>query len=172
MVSRFPPELTFQIDQGIQQSMLRIQVVLAGVDLSGAHIYGVEDPGQVDCYDRLGYHAVGSGETHALLTLVARGHRLSNDTNLTAYLVYEAKKKAEVAPGVGRDTEMGIITEDGEVRMLSPAEIELLDRAYEEIGLPRSDALREFVGGLPFAGTREKEARHADAKKQRKGNGA
>jgi hypothetical protein len=65
-ITRLPPDLALLLDNHIQQLGLGVQILLAGLDQSGAHIYDIEDPGTSYCYDR-GYHAIGSGHRHALL---------------------------------------------------------------------------------------------------------
>jgi 20S proteasome alpha/beta subunit len=150
LIGRLPPEIAFGLDQQIQGTKLGVELMLAGLDGLGAHIYGVSDPGTVDCYDTIGYHAIGSGETHALLMIIGREHEIGNSLNKTAYLVYEAKRKAEIAPGVGRETEMGLITRAG-VRALTPDELIRLDEAYNVVAAPNTKALNEAVNGLPFA---------------------
>ena len=72
-IQRLPQDLAMFIDSQIQQSQLGSSIILAGVDATGAHIFAIEDPGTTMCFDRLGYHSVGSGHRHALLTLVSRG---------------------------------------------------------------------------------------------------
>ena len=150
LMGRLPPELAFQIDEGIRSAKLPLQVMLAGLDSSGAHIYGIEDPGSLDCWDRLGYHAVGSGETHALLTLIAREHSIDNTLNQTAYLVYEAKRKAEVAPGVGRETEMGFMSREQGLYLLQKDELDALESAYQQTLAPQREALQAAVQAMTF----------------------
>lgn len=147
LVRQLPPEMAFNIDQGIQGARLPLQVMLAGLDSSGAHLYGVNDPGSIDNYDRIGYQAVGSGETHALLMLVAREHKTDNDLQTTAYLVYEAKRKAEVAPGVGAATEVGIIDAQGIWRVTDDAIAEL-QAAYDDVYSTDRDRLASAVQEL------------------------
>jgi hypothetical protein len=62
--------------------------------------------------DKLGYVAVGSGGIHAT-TKLSLGSQTRDSTLLeTLYRVYEAKRAAEVAPGVDPDTDVAIVERD------------------------------------------------------------
>lgn len=112
-ISRLPADLAMLLDSHIQGLRLDVSVILAGVDQTGSHIYAIEDPGTSACFDRLGYHAIGSGHRHAMLTLVGHSQYKTTDLNRTVFNVYAAKRAAESAPGVGSATEMRIITRAG-----------------------------------------------------------
>jgi 20S proteasome alpha/beta subunit len=60
-------QIAAMIDQQMAQFNLGIELLLAGVDSQGAHIYSVTNPGQPDRqWDVIGYAAVGSGGIHAV----------------------------------------------------------------------------------------------------------
>jgi hypothetical protein len=82
-------------------------VIFSGVDNSGAHIYVARD-GKVSCQDSVGFAAIGAGEWHASSQLMFGGHTPNKPPNETLLLVFTAKKRAEVAPGVGQGTDMFI----------------------------------------------------------------
>lgn len=130
-ITRLPPDLAMLLDSHIQQLQLDVSLILAGVDQTGAHIYSLDDPGVCACYDRIGYHAIGSGHRHALLTLVALGHHRTIDVNHGVFNVYCAKRAAEAAPGVGMATEIRVITGAG---------IQPLDRGFLDKLSPLYDA--------------------------------
>jgi hypothetical protein len=48
----------------------------------------------------------------------------------TLFRVYASKRRAEVAPGVGNETEVAVVSRDGTKR-LSETELEELDSIYE-----------------------------------------
>lgn len=149
LINRLPPELAFAIDREIQETRYPLEVMIAGVDETGAHIYGVSDPGVVDCYDGLGYQAIGSGLRHALLTIVGNKHSRSNSLNSTVYLVYEAKRTAECAQGVGLTTEVAITSNEKTV-VLSEKEKNLLDQIYKQKTSPQMKEVEEAISKLPF----------------------
>lgn len=69
------------------------------------HIY-VSHGGTVACYDSIGFAAIGIGDWHAqsqfMFAKYTRGRPLAE----ALFLAYSAKKHAEVAPGVGKETDM------------------------------------------------------------------
>lgn len=125
-----------------------LDILLAGVDTE-AHIYTIRNPGQIDCFDALGYNAIGSGELHAMSTFISSGCSPIMSTNRTAYLVFEAKRKAEVAPGVGRELDMAVVTTK-KVHILDEEQIGALDAVYQERAQPHADATDERIDALPF----------------------
>ena len=149
VITHLPESLAVMLDSQIQQSGLGVEAMVAGIDDSGAHIYAVTEPGAVTCMDRLGYHAIGSGLLHALLALVGTEHRLTNTLNETVFQVYEAKRRAEVAQGVGHATEIVIVTADG-VRFLSEKDQKELDGIYVRKTAPKTRAIRSAVENLPY----------------------
>jgi hypothetical protein len=79
--------------------------IVCGIDATGPHIYSVID-GMLSCNDQIGFAAIGIGARHAesQLMLAEQGH--SRSLAQTLLMVYTAKKRAEVAPGVGGGTDM------------------------------------------------------------------
>ena len=94
-------EIAFNFQSQIDNYDYGLEVLVGGANGDVARIFGISNPGTSECYDAIGFHSIGSGLPHALNTLIARGcHR---DISLAQCLltVYEAKKMAEKAPGVG-----------------------------------------------------------------------
>lgn len=150
-IQRLPPELAMFLDAQIQQAQLGSSIILAGVDASGAHIFAVEDPGATLCFDRLGYHSVGSGHRHALLTLVSRSQHKTTDLFTTMFNVFAAKKAAELAPGVGTATEMRVITPEG-VQVLDQEQITRLDQIFSEDVKPKESTSSAIADMKPKEG--------------------
>lgn len=104
-------------------------VIFSGIDSSGAHIY-VARNGVISCQDSVGFAAIGAGEWHANSQLMFAGHTKEKSVPETLLLVYSAKRRAEVAPGVGKGTDMFAIGPS--VGSFSPiiSEIEGLEKIY------------------------------------------
>ena len=151
LITALPPDLAMFLDNQVQQGQLEASVIVAGVDGSGSHIHGIDDPGTSSCFDRLGYHAIGSGYRHALLYLATAQQHWSASINQTVHNVYEAKKQAELAQGVGDTTELRVITENG-VRSLTQSGLKDLEKLHELRIAPVSDRLKKEVDKLPFEG--------------------
>jgi len=102
-----PPQMYAQIDHAFATFMLQVEAIITGIDESGPSIYGIRNPGLVVCYNSIGFHAIGTGSMHALVSLIETYNPKSSEVE-TMYSVFRAKKIAEVAPGVGHETDIGI----------------------------------------------------------------
>lgn len=85
---------------------LNIQALIVGLDESGAHIYTVDGDGDLRCEDAVAFAAIGIGAGHARSHMMATGHTRGRLLPEGIYQTYAAKRRAEVAPGVGRSTDM------------------------------------------------------------------
>jgi hypothetical protein len=87
----------------------QMRSLIAGVDSTGAHIYEVDGYGNITCHDGAGFAAIGSGQRHAEAQFMAAGHASNKPYAETLLLTYAAKKRSEVAPGVGPHTDVAIV---------------------------------------------------------------
>jgi len=76
-------------------------------------LYHVDTNGIVSCCDDVGFAAIGSGAWHAKSNLMQNGY--TNGANYATALtaIYAAKKAADIAPGVGTDTDLYLVFKDG-----------------------------------------------------------
>jgi hypothetical protein len=89
-------------------TMPDIEVIIAGVDNSGPHIYVADNRG-VTVRDSVGFAAIGIGYWHANSQFMFAGHARAKPMPEVLFLTYSAKRRAEVAPGVGEGTDMFMI---------------------------------------------------------------
>lgn len=149
LIRQFPPEVAMSLDDQVQRMEFGVTLIVAGVDQSGAHIFCVSDPGISTSYDRIGYHAIGSGMTHAILSLVASGQHRSKSINETAFNVFRAKRQAELAPGVGNSLELRIIT-DGNVYTVTSEQLCKLDEILHILETPQNEKIHEDIANWQF----------------------
>lgn len=146
------PEIAIRLDQQISGFKMNLNILLVGVDQTGAHMFRIVDPGHSICFDRLGFHAIGSGLPHALATIIAYNYTPALSLKKSAYIVYEAKRNAEKAPGVGKELDLCVVDDNG-VRDISNADIEILEKAYKErtaIAISRSEKIEEILNSLEW----------------------
>tara|TARA_R110000868_G_scaffold101213_5_gene278680 strand:+ start:213 stop:1184 length:972 start_codon:yes stop_codon:yes gene_type:complete len=103
------PELVSQV----AQEMVAFDVpfcstIFCGVDETGAHIFTVNG-GKLSCEDNVGFSAIGSGGRHAESLLMTAEHSRSEPLADTLFRIFSAKKRAEVAPGVGDRTNLFMV---------------------------------------------------------------
>jgi 20S proteasome alpha/beta subunit len=93
------------IDKTFRMWNLGVEFIVAGRDSSGYHIYTIVHPGDLYCQDSIGYSTIGIGAPHATYHMIENKYRISSDKDIVVKLVKDAKKRSEVAPGVGAKTE-------------------------------------------------------------------
>jgi len=135
-IRMLPEEIVMGLDELVHKFDLSVWLIIAGVDKSGAHIFSINSPGVSECLDSIGYHSIGAGESHSLLSLIANNVSQVDNLLNTIYHVFEAKKRAENTPGVGKETDMAVISESGIVD-LSSADIAILQTTYDNMNKPR-----------------------------------
>jgi len=115
-INSWPKELSIAIDNEIQTRDFGLHILIAGVD-ERPHLYVVMSPGIAQCYDSMGFCAIGSGSPLAMLQCISSNPGPSNGINEAIYRAHEAKLAAEPTPGVGQETDVAVVRRDG-CRML------------------------------------------------------
>ena len=108
-----------------------VEAIFAGIDLTGAHIF-VAYNSDISCLDLIGFAAVGIGSRHANSEFMFAKHTRQRPLPETLLLVYSAKKRAEVAPGVGTGTDMFMIGPMlGTYDVIRPDVVEGVENIYQ-----------------------------------------
>lgn len=128
---KFPPQFSLSLDQEIKDYDYELDMLVAGVDSIGGHIYNIENPGVTSCFDEMGHHEIGSGIIQARTTFISHGYSKNTPLNEAVYLTYEAKRNAESAPGVGRWMDLGVIS-NSSFKILDEKILGDLDKIYRE----------------------------------------
>lgn len=92
------------IDKIFKEANMGVDLIIAGKEDSKCSIYTIANPGQIVCNDPIGYSAIGTGAPHAVYYLIESGYKKSLDRESVEKLVIAAKKRAQVAPGIGIKT--------------------------------------------------------------------
>ncbi len=141
-------QVVFGLDQALAQYNLGVEVLVAGVDDDGAHLFTVHNPGGTERqHDFISYAAIGSGWLHAIQSMIGFAHTDAQGLNETVFRVYASKRRAEVAPGVGHDTDMVVIRGTG-VERLSDETLTRLGTLYEEYETSVAEKLADKIGEL------------------------
>jgi 20S proteasome alpha/beta subunit len=110
----------------IAQQNLNLDVMLAGIDDGVGHLAIVTHPGMSLPMDTVGTSAIGSGGMHASVRLSLGRQTKEIKIPETIFSVYEAKRASEVAPGVGKFTDMAVLNDEG-VTFVADAVFKALD---------------------------------------------
>lgn len=150
---RLNETLTLRLSRSIEDARLRLELIVAGVDSEGGHIYHIGDPGISHCFDVMGFCTIGSGEHHAGMTFIRNKYSIGMPLKKVAFLTYQAKKEAEIAPGVGTTyTDVGIIGKGGMV-FLGAEALQSLNSLYEDVNAQHQKlitAFEEQIDSLPL----------------------
>ena len=138
----------FGIDQYVMNFNYGVELLIAGVDETGSHLYAVGHPaGNSHNMAQIGYHAIGSGGAQAIQSMIGFSHANFRSLSETVFAVYASKRRAEVAPGVGKDTDLAII-EAGGTRRLDKEALAKLEEIYQSYLKPVGAASIEQVAEL------------------------
>ena len=148
MQQQMLPGITGQLDALLSGFSLNTAVIIAGVDGQGGHLHTVNHPGgHQECHDVISYVAVGSGEIHAIQSMIGFCHSATEPLTETVFRVLASKQRAELAPGVGRETDLIVIGRDGP-RILAAQTMETLDTLIAKAAEETRTSLRKKTAGL------------------------
>jgi hypothetical protein len=82
-----------------------VQTIITGIDDEGSHLYSLNENNPT-CFDATGYAAIGIGENHAKSQFMLNNYTRIVPQEEALWLVYMAKRKAEIAGGVGKITDL------------------------------------------------------------------
>ncbi len=142
------PNISMRLDKALSEAEINLQMIIVGVDQIGAHLYCLVDPGVSQCFNPLGFCGFGSGYPHAMSAFIFNNYNTSLNLNKAVFLVYEAKRRAEAAPGVGRDyTDLAIINQ--EIRYLNQSELDKLKEIHDtKIKFEKPKEVEEMINNL------------------------
>lgn len=109
---------------------LETGILLIGFNEGEAQITEINDLGIAD-FRVMNFHAIGSGNIQAANTLLFQKHDKCDALLPTVYNVYKAKKNAEVLQGVGKETELLILSQKGCLK-IEKEDLETLRLIYAE----------------------------------------
>jgi hypothetical protein len=132
-----------------------VEAMILGCDEldAGAVMYRVDSSGRVRNHSDIGFLSIGEGGVHSSAHFMFESYSHTNTYFRALYQTFKAKKRAEVAPGVGELTDMFLITNNG----AAPIARELID-ALEKIH--REDVRR--AKERPAEVERELQALHSE----------
>lgn len=132
------------------QNIFDVELIIAGLDNTGVHVYLLAKPGTLIQMDTQGFSAIGIGGIHAFNSLLANNYSAKLSLKEALYFTYQAKKRSEVAPGVGALTDITILTENDKIYELTDDEISKLNKVHEDIKSSISTAVKEKIDEYKF----------------------
>ena len=125
-------DVAHQLATALLNERLSLESIVAGVDSNGLpHIYSIGDPGTLESHDGIGFYAIGSGARQFESLFMSERYDRTWPEYASMLLMYTAKKRAEVSPGVGGQTDMFILDKDG-LHIVGDEEMQALEDYYQE----------------------------------------
>ncbi len=116
-----------------------VEIMIAGQDDEGAHIYVIRDravltgselAGTQRVEDPVGFAAIGIGATHAYSQFTLANYDRRWPLGRALFLLYSARRRAQVAPGVGEDADWFFVS-GGKAERFNNEIIAELDKQYK-----------------------------------------
>lgn len=104
---RFQNLVIQEIEHALVDYNIGVEMIVAGLnklDRGEGHVYSITHPGILITHDPIGFVSVGIGAPIATYYLIGSGYTKSLSSDKVEQLVLEAKRRSEVAPGVGKGT--------------------------------------------------------------------
>ena len=142
-----PPDFLLTVGKRLEdyrkELYQELEVLIAGVDTYGAHIFKVVDGDYVPT-DSIGYDAVGSGFESSNWTLMHQSYDSRSDLPYALFMSAYAKVNAEESLGVGMKTD-GYVLERIGIRELKDDEIDLLRSKIDKMIGEEKKMKEEYV---------------------------
>ena len=133
------------IDDRLTAYYVDSTAIIAGIDLTGGHIYKVSNPGIAACWDTPFFACTGNGEHVASTQFMVAGFEKRWPLAKTVWLTFAAKAKAEAAGGVGKQTDLVIVRAGGNITAATPEEKERLYGLFKQVTDKEAAAAQEAV---------------------------
>ena len=128
--SELKNQFVAKLIEQIAKFELKTGILLVGFEENKTQIAEIGENGYADFSD-IHFHAIGSGQLQAVNTLLFQKQSKDNNLRTTIYNVFKAKSNAEVSSGVGIETDMLILTQDG-CHDLTKEDLDTLSKIYKE----------------------------------------
>lgn len=124
-----PNPFIHTILEKVSNFKLVTNILLIGYNDGLAIISEINEGGIFD-FRNINFHTIGTGAVQASNTLLFQKHSKNDNLSRAIYNVYKSKRNAEVMQGVGKETDILILTEDG-MKKISDEKINILKDIYE-----------------------------------------
>lgn len=144
-----PHNIADEISRGlVGYNLPGVSCIIAGIDNTGPHIWQIHNGASL-CSDAVGYTAIGAGARHADTQMMAGRHSRQKSPSETLTLVHASKKRAEVTPSVGGDTDVVWIGPNlGQSGVMPDLIVGELDQSFEAMITAERAALSSAIEHL------------------------
>lgn len=151
--SRFCERVFRQMDK----VRAEIETIICGIDGQTPQLYTIDRYGRSYCNNTIGFAAIGDGAGHAESQYMFNEYHPDFGIPESLMVTYIAKKRAEVASGVGENTRMFFIG-DGGASALNLELVAELKKAYERMEIAQREAVSQSYAAIAGFFNKSKEA--------------
>jgi hypothetical protein len=145
--TQMSPKLVDDLSYHLQQYQVEAEAIIAGCDGKHAYLYQVDSFGNVTNHEDIGFLSIGSGGIHSSAYFMQEPHGIHVTFPHALMSTFLAKRRAEVAPGVGQATDMYIINGEG-ADLVDPQIVRFLGNAEQELRSATTAKISELRDGL------------------------
>lgn len=98
------------LDSRLASYYIGSTAIIAGIDPTGGHVYKITDPGVATCFDTPFFACAGAGEFLATTQFMVGRYDKTWPVEKALWLTFTAKARAEMAGGVGKQTDLVVIS--------------------------------------------------------------
>lgn len=139
--SRLPDDLFRAATTEVELIRINADFIIVGHDSSKSALL-VEANGRCEVAIKEDFVAIGEGGYLAQASLLNRSHSYVDAFAETLYAVYEAKRFAEGAPSVGRNTQLNVLHSNGLYEIVQLSGMTFLASQYEQLSRRKIPTLK------------------------------
>lgn len=165
--SALNPDLVLRLQEQLQSHHYDVEAMVVGVNDRVAGMYRIDEFGVITNHADIGFLSIGVGGIHSSAQFMYQPYTHHQNYFEAVYATFVAKKRAEVAPGVGPGTDVFRINANGVATF--PAEIvHHLDRMYQGERVRSARRVKAAIKGIEtreaayFAKLDAEKARNSD----------
>ncbi|MFO1172558.1 MAG: hypothetical protein U1E49_16555 [Hyphomicrobiaceae bacterium] len=147
MQSTLPHYQVQEIDARLTTRQLNASAIIAGLDHTGPHIYKVRDPGVAESFDTPYFACIGTGSDIATTQFMLAKFEKRWPLASALWLTFSAKARAEVAGGVGPQTDL-IVVGPNKIVFVGADQKDQLYRMFNDVTKKERAAQDEAVANL------------------------
>lgn len=139
------PDFVQSLQFAISKSRATVETIICGVDSAGPHVYRIGEDGCDHRFTDVGFTAIGDGADHAESQFMNARYSPEWGVGNALPLLYAAKKRAEVAPGVGTETTMLYISQADGVQPMRNELVSIVESGHARTHLAYVQATNDEV---------------------------
>ncbi|ODS37683.1 MAG: hypothetical protein A7316_09165 [Candidatus Altiarchaeales archaeon WOR_SM1_86-2] len=139
-----PTPVIMRVLDFISNFTLGTNILLIGFEDNVAQIADISENDYADFRD-INFHAIGSGSMQAENTLLFQRHSKKDKLSTVLYNVYKAKRNSEVSVGVGKETDIKVMTQE-DICLIDEENLTKLSQIYDnEIKSGKENSVLEDI---------------------------